>query len=326
MRWKRSFGAVLVAALSLVGVTEAVVGDRASADTGPARVATTAQNHSVFRLYRAYFLRDPDARGQAYWAREFSSRRMSLASISQSFSQSKEFVDRYGALSHTDFVELVYENVLGRSPDASGLAHWVGALEIYPHRGSVMVGFSESAEFQARTDTVPPEVHPAPSPSCGSGCVPAWALNATISCWIPVYGSAPVKGGTGIEPYLEEYADITGIVFVPGTLAQASASGLVIRHEPAAEDPLQLGLAASQLLRFSDGSRFIAHTTITLYEGTVSPWTIRHELAHALGLDHSRTPLMSPASDTSHPGSADIRPTSDERAHLAGLGRRSGCR
>jgi hypothetical protein len=188
-----------------------------------------------------------------------------------------------------------------------------------------MVGFSESVEFQKKTGTVAPEVHPAASPHCGTGCVPAWAKNARVACRIPVYGNAPVRGGTGVEPFLEEFTDITGIRFVPGTLAQASAGGLVIRHEPMA-NPVPLGIAATNMHEYSDGSRFIVQATITLYETTVSPWTIRHEIAHTLGLDHSQTPLMSPGSDIDAPGSADIRPTSDERAHLAGLGRRSGCR
>ena len=44
---------------------------------------------------------------------------------------------------------LVYQNVLGRSPDASGLAYWRGQLDSGAStRGQVMTGFSESPEYR----------------------------------------------------------------------------------------------------------------------------------------------------------------------------------
>lgn len=325
MRIKKLLGGLLIGTL-MAGATLVAPGGAAMADPGPSRIATTAQKHSVLRLYQAYFLRDPDSRGYAYWAEEFSSRRMSLGSISQSFSQSPEFVERYGSLSHSDFVKLVYQNVLGRSPDSKGLAHWVGALQVYPHRGSVMIGFSESVEFQKKTDTVAPEVYQAPAAHCGTGCVPESAKGALIACRIPVHGNAPVKGGTGVEPYLEEFANLTGIEFVPASLTEAKARGIVFEHAPVAGMPVPLGQADVRWIEYSDGSKFLYHTTITLFEETVSPWTLRHEIAHALGLEHSRTPLMSPAGDIEAPESIDIRLDGNEQAHLAGLGRRSGCR
>ena len=41
-------------------------------------------------------------------------------SVSAAFARSPEFTSRYGALSDGGFVDLVYRNVLGRSPDAAG--------------------------------------------------------------------------------------------------------------------------------------------------------------------------------------------------------------
>jgi len=48
-------------------------------------------------------------------------------------------------------VTLLYGNVLGRGPDAGGLADWVGKLGSGWSRGEVLVGFSESVEYRAKT-------------------------------------------------------------------------------------------------------------------------------------------------------------------------------
>lgn len=45
----------------------------------------------------------------------------------------------------------LYENVLGRAPDAEGLAYWVRRLATGTSCASVVVGFSESLEHRART-------------------------------------------------------------------------------------------------------------------------------------------------------------------------------
>ncbi|WP_426571557.1 M6 family metalloprotease domain-containing protein [Aquihabitans sp. McL0605] len=108
----------------------------------------------VARLYRAYFLRDPDPGGFSYW---ISKRRngSSLNGISSTFAGSSEFKRAYGPLSNHAFVALVYQNVLGRPGEASGVAYWTGQLDAHKKtRGQVMVGFSESSEY-IRTQKVP---------------------------------------------------------------------------------------------------------------------------------------------------------------------------
>ncbi|HMJ76425.1 MAG TPA: DUF4214 domain-containing protein, partial [Iamia sp.] len=104
----------------------------------------------VTRLYRAYFLRIPDAGGLDFW---ISRRRsgQSLNQISQSFALSPEFTTLYGALSNEAFVELVYENVLGRPGEGDGVAFWTGQLNSGARtRGQVMTGFSESPEYRGQ--------------------------------------------------------------------------------------------------------------------------------------------------------------------------------
>ncbi|MGC9457622.1 MAG: DUF4214 domain-containing protein [Halothiobacillaceae bacterium] len=104
----------------------------------------------VVRLYYAYFNRIPDQDGLIYWLDQQASG-TALETISQIFATSQEFVGTYGNLSDTQFVNLVYQNVLGRTPDAEGLNYWVGQLQSGMSRGALMVGFSESAEYQARS-------------------------------------------------------------------------------------------------------------------------------------------------------------------------------
>lgn len=100
----------------------------------------------VTRLYSAYFLRPPDTSGLNFWVSR-SRNGMRLYAISSNFAASSEFKRRYGSLSDTDFVKLIYQNVLARKPDASGLAYWTRQLTKGQSRGRLMVGFSESSEY-----------------------------------------------------------------------------------------------------------------------------------------------------------------------------------
>lgn len=74
------------------------------------------------------------------------------ADVLKGFTGSKEFKQTYGALDDGSFVELLYQNVLGRAADANGPAAWVSELESGSSRAEVVLGFSNSGEYQARTD------------------------------------------------------------------------------------------------------------------------------------------------------------------------------
>ena len=106
--------------------------------------------HAVTRLYRAYFLRNPDHGGFTYWMNRRGEGR-TIASISHSFATSSEFVNRYGSLSNSAFVDRVYRNVLDRPADSGGLAYWTGRLAAGVPRGQVMASFSQSSEYIGKT-------------------------------------------------------------------------------------------------------------------------------------------------------------------------------
>lgn len=113
-------------------------------------------DHSIVRLYFAYFLRFPDAGGFEFWQARYAGGEWSLTRISEFFARSPEFIARYSSLTDEEFVILLYANVFGRDPDAGGLAHWTGELARGIRRGTIMMAFSESLEFIQQTETVVP--------------------------------------------------------------------------------------------------------------------------------------------------------------------------
>lgn len=134
-----------------------VVGERSEQPVAASRQATfdivanleelTSDHATVFRLYWAFFLRQPDAEGALYWV-ERVDRCDSLALIADQFAASREFAVRYGAQSHSDFVELIYRNVLGRKGDPTGLGYWTGMLTRGAlTRGEMVLYVSLSSEF-----------------------------------------------------------------------------------------------------------------------------------------------------------------------------------
>ena len=115
---------------------------------------TSSAQAQVYRLYVAFFLRYPDAAGFQYWSGVRASG-ASLQTIASAFAGSAEFIQTYGSLPDASFVNLVYANVLARTPDSSGTSYWQSQLGAGVNRGAMMVGFSESPEFIAATGTVP---------------------------------------------------------------------------------------------------------------------------------------------------------------------------
>lgn len=107
---------------------------------------SNANVRSVIRLYRAYYLRNPDHTGLGYWIGQRRSG-VTLSSVSNQFAAAPEFALRYGRLDDAGFVNLVYDNVLDRAPDAKGRAYWVALLGQGLYRGQLMTKFSESGEY-----------------------------------------------------------------------------------------------------------------------------------------------------------------------------------
>ncbi len=104
----------------------------------------------VYRLYQAAFDRTPDKIGFGFWL-SVSDSGYALKGIAQSFIDSAEFTDLYGAgTSNTAFVDALYDNVLHRDGDATGVAFWNSVLDHGTNRADVLIEFAESIENRAQ--------------------------------------------------------------------------------------------------------------------------------------------------------------------------------
>jgi hypothetical protein len=105
----------------------------------------------IARLYQAGLGRIPDSTGLNFWVGIFRSG-ASLQEIATGFLGSNEFKSKFGEnLSNSEFVDLLYQFVLGRPGEASGVAYWNEQLDLGVPRGLVLVGFSESTENRELT-------------------------------------------------------------------------------------------------------------------------------------------------------------------------------
>ncbi|MEP5731701.1 MAG: DUF4214 domain-containing protein [Sulfitobacter sp.] len=106
----------------------------------------------VYRLYQASFDRTPDAEGLGFWIAQLDTNATSLLDAAEHFLKSEEFGTAYGdneTLADKEFVDLLYANVLDRTPDEAGYAFWRDQQEKNLSREEMLVSFSESAENTA---------------------------------------------------------------------------------------------------------------------------------------------------------------------------------
>lgn len=108
----------------------------------------------VWRLYDAAFHRAPDTAGFEFNVQAMAAGGASLEQMARCFMASPEFTATYGQPGDAQFVTLLYENVLGRAPDAAGLAYQLGQLGAGATRAQLMANFSESPEHCAEAQFV----------------------------------------------------------------------------------------------------------------------------------------------------------------------------
>lgn len=123
------------------------------AATKLARESNPAEwSDDVYRLYQATLDREPDENGLVRWTNDLGDGQ-EFTSVISGFVKSQEFQNTYGELNNSEFVSLLYNNVLDRNPDKQGLAAWNARLDDGAGRAEVVQGFVQSAEFTEKTQS-----------------------------------------------------------------------------------------------------------------------------------------------------------------------------
>lgn len=94
----------------------------------------------VGAMYQAILHRPPEPAGSAFWSRQLIDGAAPDSLRAQLFG-SQEYFDGDGGSDNATYVDAVYDNLLGRAPDAAGRTFWLDRLEQGVSRGTVAAAF-----------------------------------------------------------------------------------------------------------------------------------------------------------------------------------------
>ena len=101
----------------------------------------------ITRCYLGILDRRPDFGGWVYW-NDLMHAGFTQQDVANIIIQSPEFQQTYGSLDNAALVTLMYLNILGREPDAGGLAYYVNLLDSgVLTRAALVLGFLNSPEY-----------------------------------------------------------------------------------------------------------------------------------------------------------------------------------
>ena len=108
----------------------------------------------IIRSYAALLGRAPDAGGFEFWTEARANGEFTNSTMLAFFASSPEFQERYGNMveeaTDGEWIDFVYQSVLGRLPDASGKAYWMDRLETDLSRTDLVLFFADSIEYRNR--------------------------------------------------------------------------------------------------------------------------------------------------------------------------------
>ena len=176
----------------------------------------------VIREYQGAFGTVPDQLGQAFWVHQFGTNGVPLSDISTIFANSAQFGTLYGGANattpaNTTLVTAMYQNVLGRAPDAAGLAFWIGTGDT---AAQLLQAFTQSNE--AINLFAPHIVEYQNLEAAGTPPVPPTSLLTVVATGFTLT--------TGIDSPTQG--------FTTGSGATATAAGSVFLAGPASNPPL----------------------------------------------------------------------------------------
>nr|WP_019367391.1 DUF4214 domain-containing protein [Pseudomonas luteola] len=113
-------------------------------ETDNVMIATNEADAQALRLYETLLDRAPDIDGAKYWLNDID-QGQSIHDLAASFIASNEF-QNLGTISNEAFIEQVYQNGLGRSAEAEGVAYWLNDLANGQDRADVAISIVGSPE------------------------------------------------------------------------------------------------------------------------------------------------------------------------------------
>ena len=145
---QNAFGDGVDTLVGIENLTGSTFADTLNGDANPNVLSSGIEGDwagETYRLYEATLARQPDPGGFDFWIGQLRGG-MSLTTAASGFTGSPEFQSTYGSLDDTQFVTLLYNNVLHRAPDPGGLSFWLNRISTGESRSDVVLGFSESPE------------------------------------------------------------------------------------------------------------------------------------------------------------------------------------
>ena len=104
----------------------------------------------IVKPYASLLNRPPDPTGWVFWTSVLHLG-VPQTAVLNSFLASQEFQSTYGNLSNSAFVNLIYQNALGRNPDQAGNDFWLGLLNSgQVTRAQLVDSFIQSPEYNNR--------------------------------------------------------------------------------------------------------------------------------------------------------------------------------
>lgn len=121
-------------------------------ETDNVMITGSETDAQALRLYEAFFARSADIDGAKYWLNDLAEGQMAT-DIARSFLASEEFQSK-GNLSDAEYIDILYQNALGRESDTAGKAYWLNDLASGMDRADVAISIVGSVEAAEVIDNV----------------------------------------------------------------------------------------------------------------------------------------------------------------------------
>ncbi|MGE4335881.1 MAG: DUF4214 domain-containing protein [Pigmentiphaga sp.] len=103
----------------------------------------------AYRLYQAALDRAPDPEGLGYWLGALDSGELSPLQLARQLLESEEFIADDGIAAHlsdAEFLDMVYQYLFDRDPDADGERYWLEQMDAGVEQATVLLAIAESPE------------------------------------------------------------------------------------------------------------------------------------------------------------------------------------